>query len=149
MVALVEMVLSACAAQPAVYPPATFAHRVATQDVEIYWNCTKAESGLLQVDGVARNIGGRDVRFLNLEVESVNVRESRLLSAAAPLQALVLPINQLSPFQLQLPTRGDEARYDLFYQYRVPSRLGALDPDAGERRFMARDVCSDTQNRSR
>ena len=119
--ALAGMVLSACAADgTTVYPTAAFAHRVATQDVEICWNCTKLEPGLLRLDGVARNIGGQEVRFLELELDSVDGKDSSPARAAAALPDSVLHINQVSPFHLQLPTRGNEARFDLYYRYYLP-----------------------------
>lgn len=142
------MVLSACAAQPTAYSPAAFAHRVATQDVELYWNCARAESGFLEFDGIARTIGGQDVRFLEMELDSVGPTDSRLQSATAALPDIVLHINQASPFHLQLPTRGDETRFDLFYHYSLPPRIGAL-VSTEERRYMVRDACSETQHRAR
>ena len=89
------------------------------------------------------------MRFLELELDSVDGKDSSLARAAAALPDIVLYINQVSPFHLQLPTRGDEVRFDLFYQYRLPPRIGALDLGSEERRFMARDVCSETQHRVR
>ena len=138
--------MPACVARPTVYPPAAFAHRVATSDVAIYWNCTRSEFGQLQFDGVAQNIGGSEIRYLGLELNAVDAKENFGLSAVAAPLDILLYTNQLSPFHLQLPIRGDEARFDLFYQYRLSSRFGAF---AGleDRRFMARDVCSDTQHR--
>jgi hypothetical protein len=144
---LAGIALSACAAQPTAYSPAAFAHRVATQDVELYWNCAGAESGLLQFEGIARNIGGEDVRFLELDLESVGPTESHLQSATAALPDVVLHTNQASPFHLQLLTRGDETRFDLFYHYSLPRRIGAL-VSTEERRFMVRDACSETQHRA-
>jgi hypothetical protein len=156
--ALAGIVLSACtadgtrglpAAQPTVYPPAVFAHRVAAEDVEIYWNCTRPTPDVLQLDGVAKNIGGREVRSLELELDSVDAKNRNLLRAATSLPDIVLYTNQISPFRLQLQTGGAEVRFDLFYQYRLRPRIGTLNPGAEERRSMARDVCSETQHRLR
>jgi hypothetical protein len=148
---LAGMVLSACAPQGTygplagmtpVYPPAAFAHRVSTPDVDIYWNCSQPEPGLLRLNGVAKNSGGREVRFLKLELVSMNAKDQNLLQAAAAVPDIVLYTNQQSPFQLDLPTTGAEARYDLFYEYSLGVRLSTQDI-----RFMARDVCSESQHR--
>lgn len=151
LLALAGMVLAACSTPgtygPLVegkpmYPPAVFAHRVATSDVMIYWNCSQPEPGLLQLDGVAQNIGGREVRFLELHLTAVDAKDRNILEAAAAVPDIVLYTNQLSPFHLDLRTPGTEVRFDLFYQYSLGSRLSKQDMQ-----FMARDVCSPTQHR--
>ena len=141
------ILLSACAPQLVVYPAAVFTHRVATQDLEIYWNCTATESDFLQFDGIARNIGGQDVRFLEFDLASVNARDTHLLSATGSPRDIVLSINQTSPFHLQLPTRGDETRFDLFYRYTLSTRFG-IRGILEERHLMVRDACAQTQHRA-
>ena len=56
--------LSACAqygtggfstATPAQYPPPGYAHRVESSHVALFWNCTDAGPGVLQLEGVAVN----------------------------------------------------------------------------------------------
>ena len=151
LLALAGMVLAACSTQgtygPLVegkpmYPPAVFAHRVATSDVEIYWNCSQPDPDVVQLDGVAQNIGGREVRFLELQLEAVDAKERNISEAAAAVPDIVLYTNQLSPFQLNLRTASTEVRFDLFYQYSLGDRLSKQDIQ-----FMARDVCSATQHR--
>ncbi|HYL80078.1 MAG TPA: hypothetical protein VEU07_04645 [Candidatus Acidoferrum sp.] len=146
---LVILVLPACtsqgpygvlAAQPPIYPQKTFAHRVSSPDVDIYWNCSPPEAGLLRVTGVAQNTGGRDVRFLELQLEGVDAKDRNILEAAAAVPDIVLYSNQMSPFELDLRTAGSEVRFDLFYQYSIGSISREL-------HFMARDVCSETQHR--
>ena len=146
---LVIMVLPACtsqgpygalAAQPPIYPQATFAHRVSSPDVDIYWNCSQPEAGLIRVNGVAQSTGGREVRFLKLQLEGVDAKDQKTLEAAAAVPDIVLYTNQMSPFELTLRTAGSEVRYDLFYQYSI----GSISRDF---HFMARDVCSQTQHR--
>ncbi len=148
---LVALTLAACspqgpyrplAAQPPIYPQAVFAHRVSSPDVDIYWNCTRPEEGLLRVNGVAQNTGGREVRFLELQLEGVDAKDRNIVEAAAAVPDIVLYTNQMSPFELDLRTVGSEVRYDLFYQYSIGSRLSKQDIP-----FMARDICSETQHR--
>ncbi|HSB73384.1 MAG TPA: hypothetical protein VLT62_29000 [Candidatus Methylomirabilis sp.] len=151
LVALAGMVLSACGAPgtyrtqaeaPPAYPPAVFAHRVATADVEIYWNCSHPGKGVLRVNGVAKNSGGREVRFLELQLDAMDGKNRNILHTATAIPDILLYTNQSSPFQLDLRTTGAEVRYDLFYQYNLGRRIGFQDT-----RFMARDVCSETQHR--
>lgn len=148
---LVILALPACtpqgpygpqAAQPPIYPQAVFAHRVSSPDADIYWNCTVPESGILRINGVAQNTGGREVRFLELQVEAVDAKDRNILEAATAVPDILLYTNQISPFQLDLRTSGSEVRYDLFYQYSIGMRLSKQDM-----RFMARDICSETQHR--
>lgn len=140
---VVALVLPACASQgpyESVYPQAVFAHRVSSPDVDIYWNCTQPEAGLVRFGGVAQNTGGAYVRFLKLQVAGVDAKDRNIVEAAAAVPDISLYTNQKSPFQMDLRTAGGEVRFDLFYQYSI----GSL---SRELHFMARDVCSETQHR--
>ncbi len=129
---------------PGNYPPLVFTHRVATPDVEVYWNCTRPEQGTLDVDGVVHNFGGRDVRFVELDLVGVDARGHSVSEATTSLPIIVLHLNQTEPFHLRLRTAGSEVRFDLYYQYRSGIGSGfAAFPD-GAHRFYARDVCSET-----
>jgi hypothetical protein len=132
----------ALAAQTPIYPPAVFAHRVSAPDVDIYWNCTQSEAGLLRVNGVAQNTGGREVRFVELQLEGVDAKDRNIVQAAAAVPDIILYTNQVSPFEMDLQPVGREVRYDLFYQYSIGRRLARQDIP-----FMARDICSETQHR--
>lgn len=166
LLALAGVSISACAAdgtwrftaaEPGLYPPAVFSHRVGTPHVVLYWNCSRPEPGMLRVDGVAQNAGSpQAVRFLELELAGVDARERHVSQAAAALPDILLHTNQISPFRLDVRTEGSEVRFDLFYRYEFqenghPVVVGAA---AGKfrlatqfQRFMARDVCSETQHR--
>jgi len=160
--------LSACAesgglrlpaAEPTVYPPAVFAHRVGTSHVVLYWNCAHPEPGILRVEGVVQQAGSmQDVRFLELELAGADARDRYVSSATAALPEILLRTNAISAFQLDLRTTGAEVRFDLFYQYRFQDNGGRFLPAssaaaprllAQTQRFMARDVCSETQHRVR
>lgn len=167
VLACLGIALTACAAdgtwrppaQSTLYPPALFAHRVASSHVGLYWNCTRPEPGVVRVEGVAQNPwASQEVRFLELEVVGVDARERYVSQASTALPNFLLGTNQISPFHLDLRTVGSEVRFDLFYQYRFQdnggrflagSPVGVPRLLAQTHRFMARDVCSDTQHRVR
>jgi hypothetical protein len=98
------------------------------------------------------------VRFLELELVGLDARERTVSQAAAALPEILLRTYQASPFRLNLRTVGTEARFDLFYRYQFQEngepRIVAQAGNRGwllarDQRFMARDVCSDTQHRVR
>ena len=165
---LLGLTLGACApegsarppaAAPAVYPPAVFAHRVASSHVVLYWNCARPEPGILRLDGVAQNPWSQqEVRFLELTLAGADASDRYVSEAATALPEFLLRTNQISAFQLDLRGTGAEVRFDLFYQYRfqdggrsfVAGHLaGAPQMLAQTISFMARDVCSETQHRVR
>jgi len=125
------------ASGPTNYPPANFTHRVSTADVDVFWNCTQPESGLVEVDGVVQNTGGRDVKFMELNLVGVDPRNYSVSQATASLPDTVLSTNQISPFRMSFRTVGSEARFDLYYQYYPGPRRDA-------HRNFARDACSPT-----
>jgi hypothetical protein len=135
------------AARPALHPPSVFANRVRTADVSVFWNCTQPAPAVLQVDGVVQNIGGGTVRFARVEIVSVDARGRTIASVRADVQDQMLQTNQISPFQLSLRTVGAEARFDLFYEYRLRNRSARGGFDVSPERFRARDVCSETLGR--
>jgi len=138
LLALLGMALSACAvdgtmqlpaAEPTIYPPAVFTHRVGTSHVVLYWNCTRPEPGVLRAEGVAQQAGSSQaVRFLELELVGVDARERTVSEAAAALPDILLHTNQISPFRLDVRTVGSEVRFDLFYQYRFQENGGRFIP---------------------
>ena len=156
IVAVLGLGMAACATegtrksaptQPALYPPAVFAHRVSTAAVTVYWNCTQPEPGALYVDGVVQNTGGGVVQYAEVEIVSVDARDRTVASVRSAVREVVIQTNQVSPFQLGLRTVGAEARIDLYYEYRVRSVFGLGGAQVFPERFRARDVCSETQHR--
>ena len=147
------------AAEPTVYPPDTFAHRVSSSHVVLYWNCSRPTPSTLRLDGVAHNpFSPQEVRFLELEVVGVDDRDRIVSQGRGAVRDFLLRLNQISPFEIALAPTGTEQRFDLYYQYRFNEGDGRFlsGPPVGgrtllaqERRFMARDVCSDTQHRVR
>jgi hypothetical protein len=155
---LTSLLLTACSTEgtfrvpasgPGNYPPLVFTHRVATPDVEVYWNCTRPEPGLVELDGVVHNVSGRDVRFVELNLLAVDPGGASSSQTTTSLPDIVLSINQTSPFRLRLRTSGSLERFDLYYQYRLGVGPGfPAFPDETQH-FYARDVCSETQHRVR
>ncbi len=127
------------ASSPANYPPANYAHYVGSADLNVYWNCSQPEPGLVQVDGVVQDRGDRGVKFIELSLVGVNSRDGSVAQAKTSLPDTVLYTNQLSPFRLGLQTVGSEARFDLYYQYEKGPGFKTV-PN------FARDACSPTQH---
>jgi hypothetical protein len=156
MVCLLLLAMAGCAmeggqppstAQPPLYPPAVFAHRVSTTAVTVYWNCTQPEPGALYVNGVVQNSGGGVVQFAEVEIVSVDARDRTIASVRSAVPDVEIQTNRFSPFQLGLRAVGAEARIDLYYEYRVRSLFGFGAAKVSPERFRARDVCSESQHR--
>lgn len=101
----------------------------------------------MELDGVVQNIGGRDVRFVELNLVGVDSRGYSVSQTTTSLSDIVLSINQTSPFHLRLRPAGSEVRFDLYYQYRLGFGSGFPAFPDETHRFYARDVCSETQHR--
>lgn len=141
-------------------PPETFAHRVATAHVVLYWDCARAGPDLFRMEGVAQNPWyAQEVRFLELDLVGVDSQERPVSRGKAAAQDILIRTNQFTPFRLELRPAGSEVRFDLYYQYwfqdvemetGVPgSPRGASRLLAQTHRFIARDACSDTKHRAR
>ena len=132
------------------YPPPEFAHRVASPQVEVYWNCGEATPGVVQLDGVVHNFGGRDVRFASVEAVGVNAMGQSVSDSVVALPDIVLGVNQSSPFHITLRATGSEVRYDLYYWYWTHGHgFGLLGTSSVERQWYARNVCVPSQHVAR
>jgi len=147
--------------QPTVYPPPGFVHRVASSHVDLYWNCVRPSPEEIRLEGLAFNPwSAQEIRFLEFELVGVDARDRTVSAAKGEARDFMLGTNRSTPFQLDVKSAGTEVRFDLFYQYRFndgnDGRLFA-GPPVGRpplfaqamKRFMARDVCSETQHRAR
>ncbi len=128
------------ASGPGNYPPAVYTHRVGAANVEIYWNCTQPEPGVLEMDGVVQNIGGRTVNFMKLNLVGVGSQGGTVSQATTSLPDIALQINETSPFHMRLRTVGSEVRFDLYYHYYPGTQFGF------SHRNFVRDACSPTQH---
>jgi hypothetical protein len=143
----------------------TFAHRVATSEVVLVWNCLQPEPGLLRMVGEAQNPWqAQPIQYLEFDLVGVDAQERTTAQATGAARDLQIRTNQISPFELTLKTAGTEVRFDLYYNYRfhdntdfgaTPGVLVAGPPMASPRllaqtqTFLARDVCSPTQHLAR
>jgi len=163
---LLAIALSACAqygtagfstATPAPYPPPGYTHRVESSHVALFWNCTEAGPGVLQLEGVAVNPWAQQpVRFLEFELAGVDARERTVSEAAGEAKDIQIYTMASSPFVVELRPVGSEVRYDLYYQYQFsdpshermisgPMVKGAFPRMHGDR-YLVRDACSPTQH---
>lgn len=148
------LLLAACATEgrwqlPGVQPPVIFTHRVATPDVELYWNCLPPGPGVLRIEGAVHDWGGREVRFFEIEADGLGGEGRYASTASASLPDAVLEINQVSRFQLSLRDIRGRTRVDLFYQYRTG--FGAFSHGFADQshRFFVRNACGKAEHVAR
>ncbi len=153
------------------YPPPGYAHRVGSSPLELFWNCARPGTNLLQVDGLAVNqLGDADVRSLKIELTGVNAQGADVSSATFESPNLQISTGESQPFRMDLHTTGAEMRFDMYYEYGYAngsegrfiegsfqegrSILLAAAGDfplllAQNTRSVVRDVCSPTQHLAR
>lgn len=141
------------------WPPPDYQHTVGTVAIRQYWNCTRPEPGLVRLDGLVANISGQPVKFLAWELAGVDAGGNALTSEKVEAAAIVLQTNEYTKFQIVLRPTGNEARFDLYYEYQFQDTghgppFAALDWDgpvlmAWTNRFFVRDACSATQHLAR
>ena len=141
--------------------PESFAHRVATSEVVLRWNCFVPGPGVLRVEGIGQNPWqAQPIQYLEFELVGVDAQErtTARTTGAAPNSHLMT--NQSTPFQLELKTAGTEVRVDLYYHYRFEQEYDSSARLAGPpmpsprllaqtQTFLARDACGATQHRAR
>ncbi len=163
---VVSAALAGCAAggsvtgvarQQTPYPPPGYSHTIQSSHVALYWNCTRPETGVVEIRGVAFNPwSSQPVRFLELELVGVSPDEHTVSEVAAEAPAIQLYTNQSTPFELHLNATGRESRFDLYYRYQFQDRghgwmaaSGAWNGPvllAQQMQFRVLDACSDTQH---
>jgi len=171
LLVLAGIALAGCAADGSViagtpptppYPPPGYSHTVRTSHVELYWNCARAESAVVEIRGIAFNPWqSQPVRELEIEIVGVDARERTLSAAHTYAPVTQLFTNQSTPFQVSLRTTGKESRFDLYYRYRFQDdghdRLRAslawdgpvlLVQQGMLQQNLVRDACSDSQHRA-
>ena len=155
---VLAMIASSCAsyevgAAGATPSPAIFAHRAASSQVVLYWNCTHPVPDRLRLEGVAQNPWeAQPVRSLEFELVGVDAGDRVVSETKGAAPNILLGTNQTTPFTLELKTVGSELRFDLYYHYRflepekeasaVPARAASIILLAQEQRLVVRDVCS-------
>lgn len=147
--AIMAALLSACAPAhytpmptPSVPPPASFAHRAASQDVELFWNCSQPQPRAMKLAGAARNIGQREVRSVDLTVQSLRGGDTPLLQSAVALPETILYAGEPSPFQIDLPLETTPSRIDVLAVYRIAPDLSAPSSAGPQGSLSLEDACS-------
>ena len=144
-----------------------YAHRVATSELVLLWNCSQPEPGVMRVEGIAQSPWqAQPIRYLEFSLLGVDAQEGTTAKATGTVRDNQIMTNQSSPFQLNLKSAGTETRFDLYYNYRyhdeydstsligtrgtlvagpamVNSRLFAQ-----MQTFMVRDACGENQHRN-
>lgn len=161
------VMFSACAADgphmaPALgkiqWPPTEYRHTVETTAIRQYWNCTRPESGVMRLEGLAANIwNAQPVKFLEWTLAGVDRDGRTVSSATVESRVIQLFTNQFTTFQIDVRTAGSEARFDLYYRYQFRDSgrdnwEASLDWDGPvllaqqNVRFYVLDACSETQH---
>ena len=143
----------------------TFAHRVATSEIVLLWNCLQPEPRRLRVEGVAQNPWqAQPIQYLEFELVGVDAQERTTAQATGAARDFQIRTNQRSRFELTLKTAGTEVRFDLYYNYRfneefdMSATTGVLVAGppmvsprllAQTQTFLVRDVCGAVQHLAR
>ena len=123
-------------------PPASFAHRATSPDLELLWNCTQLQPQVMRLTGAAHNIGQGEVRSILLTDRSVKLGDAPLLITAEALPEIILYASEPSPFQVDLQLEKTPTRIDLSAEYRVTPSVSAPDSAGPQENLAADDVCS-------
>ncbi len=152
LVAVMRAVLSACAADqytplssPPVPPPASFAHRAASPDIELFWNCSQPQPQAMKITGAARNIGQREVRSVSLTIRSLRTGDVPILLTAEALPEIILYAAGPSPFQIDLGLENAPSRIDISAAYQVAPDLSAPSSAGPQGDLIVEDACAPTR----
>ena len=152
LLAVIGAFLSACAADhytasssPSVPPPASFAHRAASPDIELFWNCSQPQPQAMKITGTARNSGQREVRSVELTVRSLRAGDVPILQTAEALPEIILYAAGPSPFQIDLPLENTPSRIDISAAYIVTLDLSAPSTAGPQGSLIVEDACAPTR----
>ncbi len=123
-------------------PPASFAHRVASTNVELFWNCSQLQPQVMRLIGAARNIGRGEVRSVLLTVRSVKAGDAPLLVTAEALPEIILYASGPSSFQVDLQLEKTPTRIDLSAVYQMTPDVSAPSSVGPQENLAADDVCA-------
>ncbi len=166
ILAVVALFLAGCAGMesgggggsaPVLYPPPGMDHRVGNSHLELFWRCVRPEPGVLRLDGLVANYNNaQPIRFFEAELVGVDAGGRERSAARGEARDQSIPTAQMSPFGISLKEGGDEARFDLYYNYQFQDNEHMM-LSAGHgfhllaysQRSLARDVCNPAQHRMR
>lgn len=153
LLVVVGALLSACTPDhfvplgPGPVPPlSSFAHRAASANVELLWNCSQLQPQVMRVTGAARNIGQGEVRSILLTVRSVKLGDAPLVVTAEALPEIILYASGPSPFQVDLQLEKTPTRIDLSAVYQVTPDVSAPNTAGPQDNLVADDVCTPSRN---
>ena len=121
-----------------------FSNRATRGPVYMYWNCSRPEGGLLQIDGVAVQPGfPSPVRDLKLRVEGLDARGAVVSKGEAAANDYVMHQMEQNPFRVTVRTVGTESRFDLTYTYWLHTSGGGNETvgEADDHDYVAKNVC--------
>jgi hypothetical protein len=125
-----------------VAPPASFAHRAADANVELFWNCSQPQPQVMRLIGAARNAGQGEVRSILLTARSVKLGDAPLLVTAEALPEIILYASGPSPFQVDLQLEKTPTRIDLSAVYQVTPDVSAPSSVGPQGNLAADDICA-------
>jgi hypothetical protein len=128
-----------------IYQPSVFAHRMVSQDVEMFWSCSRPQPSLIRVDGIAKNIGSGEVHLLGMELHDVDRLTERMLQSAEGVSDLILHPDLFSPFEMELQPASANGWVDLLYTYRIISS-GSIKTTTTDKQLLTHDMCTATQH---
>jgi hypothetical protein len=96
----------------------------------------------MRLDGAVRNSGQREVRSVQLTVQSLQAGDAPLLQTAAALPEIILYASGPSPFRVDLPLEKAPSRIEVSAVYRVTPDVRAPDSAGPQGTLTAEDACS-------
>lgn len=131
---------------PPVPPPASFAHRAASAELELLWNCSRPQPQVMRLTGAAHNIGQNEVRSVLLTAKSVKTGDAPILVTAEALPEIILYASGPSPFQVDLQLEKAPTRIDLSAVYQVTPSVSAQASPGSQENLAADDVCEPSRH---
>ncbi len=128
--------LAACA-QQAWAPQVNYAYEVDDGRVYIRWNCFFQPPGLVMRGFVNSPVLMVPIKNTQLSVSGINAQGATVSSVQASALPYLIETNQRTPFEVHVPTRGTEVRFDLWYSYTA----GGPFMDSNDQRGAKMDAC--------
>jgi hypothetical protein len=127
-------------------PPASFVHHAASENIELFWNCSQPRPEVMRVSGAVRNNGQQEVRSVDLTVRSLRAGDVSLLQTAAALPEIMLYASGPSPFQIDLPLEKSPSKFQVSALYRTTPDLSAPSSVGPQGSLVIEDACAPTQH---
>ncbi len=121
----------------------SYAHEAERGIVNLYWNCSRPEAGLLVVEGYAISPYTGPVQDLKFRLEGVDAKGAPISQASLVAKSYMIQMMQPEPFRLELRTQGAETSFNLVYTYTAKESSGGQTDTGGpiDHNMLARNVC--------